>query len=78
MFNCVLCDSQEWTNIGLCTKCAEIGKIIACYDSETILKTLQTVYLRDIEKCEKKADVEADGVKTRSKKKSDDKINGNV
>ena len=74
MFNCVLCDSDEWTSTGLCTCCAEIGKIIACYDSEHVLETLKTVYLRDTEKCEKRAGVESEGIKTRSQKKSEDKL----
>ncbi len=74
MFNCVLCDSQEWTSIGLCTCCSEIGKIIACYDAEHVLETLKTVYLRDTDKCEKRAEVETEGIKTRSQKKSDNNL----
>ncbi len=67
MFCCYLCDSQEWTNTGLCSTCHEIGKIIACYDNDSVLKTLQSVYLREKEKCENKAEKEKKEYNLRSK-----------
>ena len=67
MFNCCLCDSDEWTTTGLCEICNEIAKIVACYNSKEILNTLRKVYLRDKEKCENKATAEKiEKVKTRS------------
>jgi len=68
MFSCVLCDSPEWTSTGLCSCCHDIGKIIACYSAEEVSETLKKVYLRDTDKCEKKADKEKDEIITRSKK----------
>ena len=69
MLNCYMCDSSEWTTTGICSTCSEIRKIIACYDGEQVLATLQRVYLRDTDKCEKKTELEK--VVTRSTQKKD-------
>jgi len=69
MWNCYLCDSEEWTAIGLCTTCSNISKIVACYSAEEVLETLERVYLREKDKVDNKVDVEKKGMTTRSKKK---------
>jgi hypothetical protein len=75
MFNCCLCDSQEWTASGICSTCDKIKKIIACYSPEEVVDTLETVYLREKTKCDAKADVEKKTYELRSKKldKEDEK-----
>lgn len=67
MFNCYLCNSSEWTSTGLCGTCHEIGKIIAVYDNKQVLETLQTIYLREKEKCDNKTEKEKKDYNTRSK-----------
>ena len=68
-FYCVLCANEEescyWGNF--CSKCIKLKKVIDLYGIDNINDTLDTVYLRDKDKVEKRANVlkNNDGVKTR-------------
>ena len=64
-----MCDSSEWTSIGLCSTCSEISKIVACYSAEEVLDTLERIYLREKDKIENKVEAEKKTMTTRSKKK---------
>ena len=75
MWNCYMCESQEWTSIGLCSTCSEISKIVACYSAEEVLDTLERIYLREKDKIENKVEAEKKTMTTRSKKtKEDEKV----
>ena len=67
-----MCDSSEWTSIGLCSTCSEISKIVACYSAEEVLDTLERIYLREKDKIENKVEAEKKTMTTRSKKKKED------
>ena len=72
MWNCYMCDSSEWTSIGLCSTCSEISKIVACYSAEEVLDTLERIYLREKDKIENKVKAEKKTMTTRSKKQKED------
>ena len=72
MWNCYMCESQEWTSIGLCSTCSEISKIVACYSAEEVLDTLERIYLREKDKIENKVEAEKKTMTTRSKKQKED------
>jgi len=72
MWNCYMCESQEWTSIGLCSTCSEISKIVACYSAEEVLDTLERIYLREKDKVENKVEAEKKGMTTRSKKQNEE------
>ena len=67
-----MCDSSEWTSIGLCSTCTEISKIVACYSADDVLDTLERIYLREKDKIENKVEAEKKGMTTRSKKPKED------
>lgn len=67
-----MCESQEWTSIGLCSTCSEISKIVACYSAEEVLDTLERIYLREKDKVENKVEAEKKGMTTRSKKQNEE------
>ena len=70
-----MCDSSEWTSIGLCSTCSEISKIVACYSAEEVLDTLERIYLREKDKIENKVEAEKKTMTTRSKKQKEDEKN---
>ena len=62
MFNysCVICnDSEEWcSTINLCSKCESIRKIVAVYGVESVINTLEDVFVRTKEPIENRTKAE--------------------
>ena len=48
MFGCPMCDNPEETlyRQPLCSKCTEMKKIIDCYGVDSIIETLNYIYIR--------------------------------
>lgn len=58
MFNCKLCNSQDYVYSGyLCTKCIKIQDIIKIYGSEKIVESLEFIYIRGATPIKKRTDV---------------------
>lgn len=48
MFSCPMCDNPEETlyRQPLCSKCTNMKKIVDCYGIDSILETLNYIYIR--------------------------------
>ena len=73
MFFCNFCsiadENNTWFNkYGYCSECEKVRKLSQVYSMKTISKTLETIYLREEEQIELRADAVKSGVSLRSGK----------
>jgi len=63
-----MCDNKdgEWCYSGVCSRCAELKKIIDLYGIEQVNETLKSIYVREVEPIEKRTNA----IITRSKGKA--------
>jgi hypothetical protein len=73
MFYCNFCsvvdDNNTWFNkYGFCEECEKVRKLSQVYSMKTLSKTLETIYIREEDKIEKRAEAVKAGVSLRSGK----------
>ena len=73
MFFCNFCsiadENNTWFNkYGYCSECEKVRKLSQVYSMKTISKTLETIYIREEDKIEKRAEAVKAGVNLRSGK----------
>jgi hypothetical protein len=68
-YNCYICESKEVskTDSSLCVNCEKYKNLCKIYTPETIVKSLETIFVRDNLAIEKRTEVVATKVITRSK-----------
>ena len=73
-FICSFCESNKddggwFIHTGYCNTCIKVRDLAKIYSMDTMLKTLETIYVRDQKPIEKRTDAIVEGVELRSSKK---------
>jgi hypothetical protein len=67
-YNCLICSNELSKNdSSLCQDCLKYKNLCKIYSAETIVKSLDTIFVRDAPAIEKRTEVVASKVITRSK-----------
>ena len=73
MFVCSFCETNKkddawFSHSGLCDTCKKVKDLSKIYTMSSLLKSLETIYVRDEEPIKKRTDAVYEGVELRSKK----------
>jgi hypothetical protein len=74
-FICSFCESNKengswFIHTGYCDTCRKVRDLAKIYTMDSMLKTLETIYVRDQNPIQKRTEAIVDGVELRSSKKS--------
>ena len=75
MFVCSFCETNKkddawFSHSGLCDTCKKVKDLSKIYTMNSLLKSLETIYVREEEPIKKRTDAVVQGVELRSAKKN--------
>jgi hypothetical protein len=75
VFICSFCESNKndagwFVHTGLCDTCKKVRDLSKIYTMDILLKSLETIYVRDEEPIKKRTDAIVQGIELRSAKKN--------
>ena len=75
VFICSFCESNKkddawFVHTGLCGTCIKVRDLSKIYSMDILLKSLETIYIRDEEPIKKRTDAIVQGIELRSAKKN--------
>tara|TARA_R110002126_G_C10367683_1_gene493150 strand:- start:171 stop:413 length:243 start_codon:yes stop_codon:yes gene_type:complete len=75
MFCCSFCDASNengswFVQSGLCDTCTKVRDLSKIYSMDSLLKSLESIYVREESPIKKRTDAIAEGVELRSSKKN--------
>jgi hypothetical protein len=75
MFVCLYCETKKeddawFSHTGLCGTCIKVKDLSKIYTMNSLLKSLETIYVREEEPIKKRTDAVVQGVELRSAKKN--------